>query len=152
MVLLIPFPLHIFPKGEIHRELQTTKLFLIFIPDILCFLEYKPYVHTLVHFILKQTCDITETQSVKTDVHYKKTVFVKCINLTSKFKLTCSHAQQNTMCNKLHKDFVLSYTVQQKVLKNISHHERVQILSCPPVLTVRSHYWHISLKKVKGSM
>jgi hypothetical protein len=25
----------------------------------------------LVHFILKQTCDITETQSVKTDIHYK---------------------------------------------------------------------------------
>lgn len=70
----------------------------------------------------------------------KKTVFVKCINLTSKFKLTCSCAQQNTMCNKLHKDFILSYTVQQKVLKNILHHEQVLILSCPPVVTVRSHY------------
>jgi hypothetical protein len=59
MVLLISLPLHILPKREIHGELQTTKLFLIFIPDIFSLLEYEPYVHTLVHFILKQVSEIT---------------------------------------------------------------------------------------------
>jgi hypothetical protein len=89
---------------------------------------------------------------VTTQLQLINIIVIIIINLPSKFKITCICAQQNTMCNKLHKDFILSYTVQQKVLKNILHHEQVQILSCPPVLTVSSHYWHISLKEVKGSM
>jgi hypothetical protein len=59
MVLLISLPLHILPKREIHREMQTIKLFLIFIPDILSLLEHEPNVHTLVHFILKQVREST---------------------------------------------------------------------------------------------
>lgn len=58
MVLLISLPLHILPKREIHGEMQATKLFLIIIPDILSLLEYEPYVHTLVHFILKQVSEL----------------------------------------------------------------------------------------------
>jgi hypothetical protein len=59
MVLLISLPFHVLPKREIHRELQTTKLFFIFIPNIFSLLEYEPYAHTLVHFILEQINELS---------------------------------------------------------------------------------------------